>query len=86
MKTTATNMNKAYFCGQPSDQGQIESTPFLDSEGYAVITCGNTTFKIGYTALHKFLLGDDYDTASQSVRRGLSSICAEASVGRTPAK
>lgn len=73
-----------YFYGQPSDRGEIQSEPFSKHEGYATITCGNTTFKIGYSALAAFLRGEKHSTAYQSVSSGLNSICAEASIGGIP--
>lgn len=74
-----------YF-GQSPDLGRIQVGKEYPGEGYAILRCGNTEIKIGYTLLGRIML----DTSSEyfgrdmhDLQRAINSITCEASLGRT---
>ena len=81
-------LHKPTYCGQEADRGRIVAGQEYDGEGYAILKCGNTEVKLGYTTLHDLHIaippGDSacWGTAVE-VERALNSIKVEAMLGRT---
>jgi len=76
------------YMGQPANRGEITIEPTYPNEGFAVLKCGNTSVKIGYTMLHKFApqwapVGENHPDYPQwkAIRDALHSIICEAAEG-----
>ena len=78
---TATHM------GQLPDLGEVVVGRDYPGEGFAVIRCGNTEVRVGYSLLCHLALKVDGDSPAsaelQDLQRALWSITAEASLGRS---
>lgn len=77
------------YMGERADQGEIVVGPSFPDEGFAVLTCGNTQVRLGYSALAAICRTFAADSRSSEFRthlefgRGLYAITCEASLGRT---
>ena len=73
--------------GRGVDRGRIRVGHEYPGEGYAVIRCGNTEVRLGYTLLHDVRIQIDaeshYFGQLVELQQALHSITAEASMGRT---
>lgn len=58
------------YMGQTCDKGKIEIEPIYPGEGYAIIKCGGTEIKVGYSILHHVRL----DISGESSR--FAALCA----------
>lgn len=78
-------VHKPTYCGQSADRGEITAGRLYPGEGYATITCGNTTVKIGYTTLASMVLKPEpsrhFNDQCDFIRAFHSIVC-EASLGR----
>lgn len=79
--------NEATFIGQTANQGELTIGTIYPGEGFAVLGCGNTVVKIGYTVLHNLHLAIDKDSAYftqlAQLQKAIYAITCEASLGRT---
>jgi hypothetical protein len=73
------------FNGQEANQGDLTIGTLYPNEGYAVLRCGNTSVKIGYTLLHDLQIHIDKNSARFSeladLQKAVYSIACEASLG-----
>lgn len=74
------------FNGQQADRGNVTVGNIYPDEGYAILRCGNTNVKIGYTLLHNLQIDISKDSARFSelaqLQKAIYSIACEASLGR----
>jgi hypothetical protein len=74
------------YCGERADRGLIMVGRHFPNEGYAVMRCGGTEVRIGYSLLHILRLVIDKDSMMFSdlceLQRAFHSITCEASLGR----
>ena len=81
-------LNEPTHCGQKANRGKITAGEVYDGEGYAILKCGNTEVKIGYTTLHNLEIAIPPGESlcwkpAIEVQRALNSIKVEAMLGRT---
>jgi hypothetical protein len=73
------------FNGQEANQGELAIGTLYPDEGFAVLRCGNTSVKIGYTLLRNLQIEIDKDSARFSelaqLQKAVYSIACEASLG-----
>jgi hypothetical protein len=76
----------ATFHGQSANKGHPVIGPEYPEEGFAIIRCGNTELKVGYTLLTHVHLQIDSDSPVFAqlcdLQKALYSIACEASLGR----
>lgn len=74
--------------GVRPDQGDIVVGEIYPNEGFAILTCGNTQVRIGYSALHAICSNYCVDGRSLNLKtladfdHALKAITAEAALGR----
>ena len=76
------------YMGAEGNQGRIVVGGDFEDEGYAILKCGNTELKIGFTALSIQEVYPNIDSYyygwQKEFRDGLNHILCEAMLGRTP--
>ena len=78
------------YNGKGTDQGEHAIGREYPGEGYAILTCGGSTYRIGATALHNININFNPDEASYyftwlcEFSDALDAMCAEAMSGNTP--
>lgn len=70
------------YNGKEANAGDIIAGDQYEGEGYAELTCGNTTVRLGYTSLHR--MASSMAGVSPSIRGAIDAIVCEAMQGRTP--
>ena len=75
------------YMGASCDQGEIVIDPIYPNEGYAIIKCGGTSIKVGYTVLNYVVANNHgqhpFFTAISELNMALNAIKCEAMVGNT---